>query len=203
MSIEKTLERLAEAVEENNALLKKDIATRSAALDAATKLTGAKPKAKAEVEDEDDEEDEPRKPAPKAAKEPAKKPAKPAVEEDEDDEDEEETSSSKAAKKPASKPAAKPAPKKKKGAPTNDDVRAAFGDYLDIDDGDERDERKAFVLGVVKRLGAERVGEISEENRQQALDWLNAKIDDEDFVLPKLKKAPKPPVDEDDEEDEE
>src|SRR5262249_20476392 len=56
--------------------------------------------------------------------------------------------------------------------PSEDDIKAAFGDFLKPDDADLRGKRKDFVIALLNELGADRATEIKPEDRQKALDWL-------------------------------
>jgi hypothetical protein len=80
------------------------------------------------------------------------------------------------------KQAAEPAEKKRgrpaKSAamlavPTVEDVRAVFGDYMRVDDEAERDRRGTRVKAILSEIGAMRATEIPENQRAQAIRWVN------------------------------
>lgn len=58
--------------------------------------------------------------------------------------------------------------------PSEMDVRQAFGGFLKIDEGDEREARKAFVKKLLKKFGAERATEIDEGDRSAAIEAVQA-----------------------------
>jgi len=81
------------------------------------------------------------------------------------------------------KQAAEPSGEKKRGRPTKsaampavptvEDVRAVFGDYMRVDDEAERDWRGARVKAILGEIGAMRATEIPENQRAQAIRWVN------------------------------
>lgn len=125
MSIEKLLERLADALEANTAAQEKV---------AAVLTKGATPakttKKAAEVEEEEEET------APKSTKKAA------------------------AEKKPAAK---------KGKAPTEEALREAFGEFLAVDDADEKAERKKHVAAILKKYKVAKATELAEEDRAAAI----------------------------------
>ena len=72
------------------------------------------------------------------------------------------------APKPAAEPAPAPAPA---GPPTLDDVRAAFGAYLGVDDPTEKESRKATMVKILAKFGVGKATEIAEKDRAQAITW--------------------------------
>jgi hypothetical protein len=58
---------------------------------------------------------------------------------------------------------------KKTKAPTEDEVRAAFGDWLKVKDQAEREKRKAMVPKIAEHLGVEKVTEGDDEARTKAM----------------------------------
>jgi hypothetical protein len=84
--------------------------------------------------------------------------------------------------KPAADLPAEPAEKKRgrpaksaalPAVPTVEDVRAVFGDYMRVDDEAERDRRGARVKAILGEIGAMRATEIPENQRAQAIRWVN------------------------------
>jgi hypothetical protein len=57
-------------------------------------------------------------------------------------------------------------------APSEDDIRTAFGAYMGVKDKDQRDERKAHVAKMIEHFGVERVTAIPEAQRAEALGYL-------------------------------
>lgn len=74
----------------------------------------------------------------------------------------------------AEKSAAKPAKGK---APSEADVRKAFGEFMSVEDEDDREKRKEFVVAILDHLGVNKATEIAEGDRKKAIDWLAQKED--------------------------
>lgn len=85
----------------------------------------------------------------------------------------------KAAEKPAEKPAAKPPAKKttKSKNPTEEQLREKFGGYLSsVEDKAEKRRLTATVKPILEHFGVERVTEIPEENRAEAMGYADLLI---------------------------
>lgn len=70
--------------------------------------------------------------------------------------------------KDESKKADKAADDKKK-VPTEDDIRRVFGDFMRVDDEDEREKRKTYVKGVLKEYGVAKATDLKPEDRAAAI----------------------------------
>jgi hypothetical protein len=73
--------------------------------------------------------------------------------------------------------AATTAPKGGKGskapkAPSEDDIRTAFGAYMGVKDKEQREERKGHVAAMIAHFEVERVTAIPEDKRADALAYL-------------------------------
>lgn len=90
-------------------------------------------------------------------KDEAAKPAKASAKETED-------------KKPASRSRATKAAK----APTAKEMSEATTKFLDVDDENEYKDRRDLVKQIVDKFGVKKMSEIEEEDRQTALDYLEA-----------------------------
>lgn len=75
---------------------------------------------------------------------------------------------------PAAKPAAKEAPKKKAKVPTPAEMAKATTDFLEVDDEDEFDARRALVKKILAKFNAPKMSEIGEDDRDAALEILTA-----------------------------
>jgi len=93
----------------------------------------------------------------------------------------------KPADKPADKPASKPADKaaaskpaagnKKPKAPTEENLREKFGGYLSsVEDKAEKRRLTATVKPILEHFGVERVTEIPEEHRAEAIGYCDLLI---------------------------
>jgi hypothetical protein len=69
---------------------------------------------------------------------------------------------------PAAAPAKGDKPKGKK-APTEEELRAQYGEYLKAKDKDEREKRKAVVGKVAEHLGVAKVTEGTDEQRTESM----------------------------------
>jgi len=65
----------------------------------------------------------------------------------------------------------KPKPKK---APTDKEMADATVEFLEVDDDDEHEARRALVKAIVAKHGVKKMSEIPEADRQKALDALTA-----------------------------
>lgn len=84
-----------------------------------------------------------------------------------------------AAEQPSDAKAATKAPAAPKGAsktkaPTEADIRSAFGSYLSVEARDEREARKANVKAILDHFGVNKATELPEENRAEAIGYINA-----------------------------
>jgi hypothetical protein len=75
---------------------------------------------------------------------------------------------SKNKKTEAAKDAAKP--------PTEADVRAHFGAYMEVPEPTEREKRKQHVIKILAHFGAKKAGEIAEGDRAAAMQAVNDHI---------------------------
>lgn len=142
MSLEAAIAKLQESVEKNNELLEQVLSGRDEVLK-------------------------------KKAEKPAASKAKAAKETDSDDEEEAPAKKTRAKKKaPAKKAPAKKSSKSKKKAPGTADVRKAFGGFMSVEDEDEREERKAFVIDMLAHFDVKKATEIEEDDRQKAIDFV-------------------------------
>lgn len=71
-------------------------------------------------------------------------------------------------------------------APSEDDLKKVFGDFLRIDDEGKRNKRKAFVTKMVDAVGVSRASEIPENLRAAAIKMIEdvlagKKVDPEDL----------------------
>src|SRR5690606_7020508 len=64
-------------------------------------------------------------------------------------------------------------PKKDDAVPSLEDVRKVFGDYLSVDDADERRERADNVKAILNELGVEKATLIEEGDRAKAIEWVH------------------------------
>ena len=71
------------------------------------------------------------------------------------------------------KEAAADKPKAKK-APTEKEMADATVEFLEVDDDDEHDARRALVKAIIAKHGVKKMSEIAEADRQKALDALTA-----------------------------
>jgi len=143
----------------------------------------AKAKKVVEVEDDEDEEEEdddaPRSRKAKAA--PVKKGKKVVeVEDDEQEEDEEEEEEAKPApkKKVAEKaPPKTPAKAAAKGGKVTAEVyRKALADFLDTDDEEVEEARRAFLERMFDHFDAEKAMDVDKADYQTVIDYLDAKL---------------------------
>jgi len=107
-------------------------------------------------------------PAPEAAKEEPKVETKPEVK----------------AEKPVKEKAVK-AEKKvetKPDHPTLEEIVAVYTPFL-AKTHESIDANKAFAKTVLTKLGAAKVSEIKDTDRKQAIEWVNARIEDADFEI--------------------
>lgn len=97
--------------------------------------------------------------------------AKPA----DDDEDAEEKPKAKAAAKGKASTAKKPK------APSEEELRDAFGEFLGTDDEDEKKERKKYVADkILKKFKVTKVTELAAEDRAAAIALLDGYEPEED-----------------------
>lgn len=75
----------------------------------------------------------------------------------------------------ADKEPRKKAGDKKKGPPTEQDIRTVFGGYMSVEDPAEREKRKTFVKSILDHLGVAKATEIAEEDRAKAIAWVEQK----------------------------
>ena len=75
----------------------------------------------------------------------------------------------------ADKAPRKTAADKKKGPPTEQDIRTVFGGYMSVEDPAEREKRKTFVKSILDHLGVAKATEIAEEDRAKAIAWVEQK----------------------------
>jgi hypothetical protein len=64
---------------------------------------------------------------------------------------------------------------KKKGPPTEQDIRTVFGGYMSVEDPADREKRKAFVKSMLDHLGVAKATEIEEGDRAKAIAWIEQK----------------------------
>lgn len=84
--------------------------------------------------------------------------------------------------KPASRSRASSSAKKTK-APTAKDMSEATTKFLDVDDEAEYKDRRELVMQIVDKYGVKKMSEIEEDDRQVALDMLEAwKAGDDPFA---------------------
>lgn len=69
---------------------------------------------------------------------------------------------------------------KKKAALSLDDVKAAFGEYLAVEDKEELTDRKANVGMILSAFKIKQVRDLSEDQFEEALDLLQEYIDQAD-----------------------
>lgn len=86
---------------------------------------------------------------------------------------EEDTPKAAKAEKPA-KTAAKPAAVKPPKVPTPAEMASATTSFLEVEDEDEYNTRRALVKAIVSANGVKKMSEIPEDGRQKALDALVA-----------------------------
>lgn len=79
------------------------------------------------------------------------------------------------------KPAKAATPAKAKG-PTKDDVIAKATAFLDKD-AEDLAERKAFMKTILTKIGAPKASEAKPEFFVQIIEWLDARLEDADFVI--------------------
>jgi len=53
--------------------------------------------------------------------------------------------------------------------PTEDDIRRVFGDFMRVDDEDEREKRKTYVKNVLKQYGVAKATDLKPEDRAAAI----------------------------------
>lgn len=88
------------------------------------------------------------------------------------------TRPAKAAEAPVETKAEKPAAETPKAADVMSvaELQTAFGDYMNVNDPEDREKRKAFVKSILAKFGAARVGDIPEDKRSAALDQIKSKL---------------------------
>lgn len=85
--------------------------------------------------------------------------------------------------KPASRSRASSSSSKKTKAPTAKDMSEATTKFLDVDDEPEYKDRRELVMQIVEKYGVKKMSEIEEDDRQTALDMLEAwKAGDDPFA---------------------
>lgn len=75
-------------------------------------------------------------------------------------------------KKPDEDATEKPSSKKSKKSddvPSVDDIRKVFGDFMRVDDEEDREKRKTYVKNVLKEYGVKRATDLAEEDRADAI----------------------------------
>lgn len=71
---------------------------------------------------------------------------------------------------------------KESDVPTKEDLIKAFSTYLpaEMEDGAEREARRAFVKAMLQRFGAKKASEIAEQHRKLAINLVERKIAGQD-----------------------
>jgi hypothetical protein len=76
--------------------------------------------------------------------------------------------------------------------PTEDDIRKVFGEFMRVDDEEDREKRKTFVKNVLKEYGVAKATDLKDEDRQSAIDVVldegkrlakKAKADEDDDLV--------------------
>jgi hypothetical protein len=185
LSLEEAINRLADEVETNNKLLKLSLEQRAeltakidgkkadADGDAEPRRGRGRPKSKKDEDQDPPEESQAerleRQEAEIAAAEKAK--GEPA------DDDDDDRAARRRRREAEAEDDKKPAPKKgKEKPPTVDEVRAAFGEFMNVEDEELRAKRKDFVLDMFDHLEVKKAVEIVEEQRAQAIEWLKMRL---------------------------
>ena len=59
-------------------------------------------------------------------------------------------------------------------APSEEDIRSAFGEFMRVDDEDDREKRKDFVKKLLKKHGVAKATELKPEDRADAIAAVKA-----------------------------